>query len=240
MASFSSVKVLGVNVSNVSEDEIIQLCRQYLLGTQPLKIYTLNGEICLQAQSNPQLLEALNSAQIVTADSTNILLAAWIKGSRILQKNSGADLVPRLSELACEMGKSVYLLGAAEGVAEKAAQALKEHFPKLAVAGCSSANPDEDVSLIIHSTNADIVFVAYGAPNQEIWIQQNAKKSGAKVLIGVGGVFDMLSGRLPRAPKIMRQLSLEWLWRLIIQPSRTGRIWRAVVIFPLKVLLSRG
>lgn len=85
---------------------------------------------------------------------------------------------------------------------------------------------------------ADIVLVAYGAPKQEIWIAENKDALGAKLLVGVGGTFDMLSGRLKRAPGWVQSLNLEWLWRFLQQPSRIGRIWRAVVVFPLKVLMS--
>ena len=135
--------------------------------------------------------------------------------------------------------ESVYLLGAKEGIAATAANLLQKSIPNLKIAGTSSKDPnDPNVIYDIRESGADIVLVAYGPPKQEIWIAKNKEKTGAKILVGVGGTFDMIAGVLPRAPKLMRALHLEWLWRLILQPSRIGRIWSAVVVFPLKAIFG--
>lgn len=223
----------------MSWTELDQYCQQALLEDSPKYIVTANGEILLKAAENNSYRETLNSADLVIPESTNLAWVLALKGKPVKQITSGADLVNHLARIAFENQKSIFLLGGREGIAAKAGERLQQINPGLRIAGCSSADPNDPYVLKpIRDSGADIVLVAYGAPKQEEWIAENKDKLGAKILVGIGGTFDMLAGVTPRAPRIFRALHLEWLWRLILQPRRFGRIWRAVVIFPLKALFG--
>jgi len=235
-----SLEILGVRVDRVSWPQIEQFCQEALEGERSQQIVTVNGEFILDAQDKPEFKTVINQADLVIPDSTNIVWVSHFKNKQPLTAvTPGSELVERLAALAVKNQASIFLLGAKPGVTETAGRVLQQKYPGLTIAGTSSANPNQgEMAQRIKITRADIVLVAYGAPTQELWINQHKEGTGAKILVGVGGTFDMLAGRLPRAPRWLQQLHLEWLWRLLIQPSRFGRIWRAVIIFPLKVLTS--
>jgi len=234
-------EILGLPVDLVDWNQVLDFCRERLQLSDPAMIVTLNGEIALQAQSDQQLNAAIKSAKMVLPESANILFALRWLGYPQREKLPGVDLVYKLAGLSQSLGTSIYLLGGEPEVANMAAQKLRKLYPSLKVAGTSSADPDEPkLAAAIKSSGAEIVFVAYGAPKQEIWINRHGRETGAKILVGIGGALDMISGRLPRAPSIMRLLHLEWLWRMVLQPKRVSRIWRSVAVFPLKVLINRS
>lgn len=235
----SKVNILGFGIDSVNWADIEQLARDALNQSQPKHIVTINGEIILQALKNPDLAAAIKAADLVIPDSTNVVWVARWKGTPLKMITPGSDLVWHLCRIAASSGKSVFLLGAKEGIAAKAAEILLKSIPKLKIAGTSSKDPsDPNVVYDIRESEADIVLVNYGAPAQELWIAKYKQETGAKILVGVGGTFDMIAGVLPRAPKLLRALHLEWLWRLILQPSRIKRIWNAVVVFPLKAIFG--
>jgi len=238
MSPSNSVTILGCRIDNVTWDTIIEFAKQALKGSQARQIVTLNGEFILAAQRDEEFRQTINGADLVIPDSTNIVWVSRLRGGNLTQITPGSDCTVKLCELAAKMGKSVYFLGGRGGVAQKSAERLQYQFPGLTVAGWSEADPNSIDPADIAASGADIVLVAYGAPKQDKWIAKNGSATGAKLLMGVGGTFDMLAGRLPRAPKIMRALHLEWLWRLLLQPSRIGRIWNAVVVFPIRALLG--
>lgn len=156
----------------------------------------------------------------------------------------GSDISIDLARLAADSGYRIFLLGAQPGIAEKAAHILKKKIPKLKVAGCYAGSPakEEEKKLVslINSRSTDILLVAYGSPQQELWIDRNLKKIDRPIVaVGVGGTFDFIAGRIRRAPGIIRRLGLEWLFRLVQEPSRRiGRICRAVIIFPFLVWID--
>lgn len=235
----NSVFILGCRVDSVSWQDIDTSCVSALKESKPFHIVTLNGEQILLAQNNQAYQTALLSADLVIPDSTNVIWVSRWLGRGLQQATPGSDLTVRLAKLAAENDRSLFLLGANEGVAAAAATELQRLYPKLKIAGTSSADPDDSTVIAdIARSKADIVLIAYGAPTHDLWIHKNKGATGAKILVGIGGTFDMLAGRLPRAPQWMRTLHLEWLWRLILQPTRIGRIWNAVVVFPVRAILS--
>ena len=154
---------------------------------------------------------------------------------------TGTDLIDDISKIALKKHKSIFFLGAAPGVAKKASAELKKKYGNLKIAGCLSVSATKkNESYIINRINksgAEIVLVAFGAPKQEKWIASNIDKcSSVKLMIGVGGAFDFISGFVKRSPALMRKLGLEWLFRLIKEPWRFKRIYTAVVGFPLMTL----
>lgn len=155
------------------------------------------------------------------------------------ERVTGTDMMQAICQKVTPETK-IFLLGAGEGVAKTAAEKLQK-FRKLNIVGTFSGNADikqeKNILKIINEAEPDIVFVAFGAPKQEFWIERNlAYLTTAKVVMGVGGAFDFIAGVKKRAPKIFQKLGIEWLFRLIIQPSRWYRIFNATVKFPLTVL----
>ncbi len=235
----NSIRLLGCRVDSVTWDQVESFCRQALTGSEPKHIITINGEHILSAQKNEAYRTLINQADLNIPDSTNVAWISHLKGRGLPQVTPGVDLTTRLARIAAETESSVFLLGGRNDVAEEAAKALQKQFPNLKIAGTSNADPNNNQLVEeIRASGAAIVLVAYGAPTHDFWINQNKATTGAKILVGIGGTFDMLAGRLPRAPQFLRTLHLEWLWRLILEPSRFGRIWNAVVVFPFKALLT--
>lgn len=240
MSQKSSLTILGTRVDMVNWEMIEQYCRAALIQGAPKMITTVNGEIALLARKNLEYRRVLNSADLAIPDSTNIVWLARLNGAPRVRPTPGVDLVERLCRIAEEMNKSVFFLGSQNRAGEKAAEELQSRFPDLEVAGVSEAGPnDAKIAGEIRRKNPDIVFVAYGAPNQELWIDQHKEQVTAKIMVGVGGSFDIISGALPRAPRSWRQLHLEWLWRLLLQPKRFWRIVKATLIFPLLAIFSK-
>lgn len=156
----------------------------------------------------------------------------------IKERVSGADLMLDICAKSLERGHKIFLLGAKQGIAEKTAEKLKEYFPALNIAGFYAGSPDgKEITEKIDDSGADILFVAFGAPKQDIWIHENLPKlENIKLAMGVGGAFDFISGKIARAPSFLRSLGLEWLFRLIKEPKRIRRIFNAVIKFPYQIL----
>jgi N-acetylglucosaminyldiphosphoundecaprenol N-acetyl-beta-D-mannosaminyltransferase len=144
---------------------------------------------------------------------------------------NGTDLFPRLCEAASQAGLSIYLLGARPGIAEAAANKMRERYPGLHIAGARDGyfSPEEEAGVVagINASGAAILLVAFGVPRQELWIERWRTDLQPRVCLGVGGLFDFYSGRIARAPVWMREIGLEWVWRLLQEPKR---MWRRYII----------
>lgn len=160
---------------------------------------------------------------------------------------TGTDLVDKIAKTATQNNWKIYLLGGKNDVAQKAADILKTKYPNLLIVGAEEGmilNPDDssqDHNLItkINRANPDILFVAFGAPKQDLFIYRHKQDLNVPVMMGVGGAFDFIAGRVKRAPSVIRSLGLEWLWRLIIEPWRFKRILTATIRFPWKIFLKQ-
>ncbi len=175
------------------------------------------------ARKNPALHRAINQADIVLADGSGVRLAAQRKGTALAENVNGTDLLPHLCCQAVQKSLCVFLLGGQNGVADEAATKLRALFPGLKIVGTQHGyfSPSESQGVVeqINATNADIVLVALGSPNQEAWLEANKHCLNARVGIAVGGLFDFFSGRIPRAPLWLRELGMEWVWRLMQEPK---------------------
>lgn len=154
----------------------------------------------------------------------------------IPQRVTGSDLIPKITQLSEEKGWKLFFLGAGKGIAKKAIQNLKKKYPKTKFSGYYSGSPEiqEEAEIIdrINKALPDILFVAYGSPEQEMWIYRNLfKTKTVKLAIGVGGSFDFLAGNIKRAPVFFQKIGIEWAWRLFLQPKRINRIWKATYHF---------
>lgn len=160
------------------------------------------------------------------------------------ERISGVDLMESLCSASRKHGTKIFLLGAKPGIAEKVKQFLEARHPEVRIVGTFSGSPHEDdfsaIQALIAETQPELLFVAYGAPAQELWIAKHLRElKPVKIAIGVGGAFDFLGGARKRAPKWMQKTGLEWLYRLIQEPSRLRRIWNATVKFPWKVMTNK-
>ncbi|MBI2638440.1 WecB/TagA/CpsF family glycosyltransferase [Candidatus Peregrinibacteria bacterium] len=159
------------------------------------------------------------------------------------ERITGVDLMESICAVSRDKKTPIFLLGAIVGVAEKAKEILEIRYPGVNIVGTFSGSPNDfdfaAINALIAETQPEILFIAYGAPAQELWISRHiAKFPSVKIAMGVGGAFDFLSGLKKRAPKLMQKLGLEWLYRLLKEPSRWKRIWNAIVKFPLRVIRS--
>lgn len=235
----------------------------------PFFVATPNPEMILESKKNKQFKKTLASTDLNIADGIGILWASyflkksqkikstlrlritWLSSlikvamsskkihSVLPERVTGTDMMQALCQKVTPETK-IFLLGAGEGVAEKAAEKMKK-IRKLSIVGTFSGNAgteqEKNIRQMINQAEPDILFIAFGAPKQEFWIQRNLPYlTTVKVVMGVGGAFDFIAGIKKRAPKIFRKLGIEWLFRLIIQPSRWLRIFNATVKFPLTVL----
>ena len=234
-----AVAVLGVRVDDVTYDETLALCRAFIASGRPHLLATVNTEFVMAARRDPEFRRVLNASALNVPDGVGLLAAARLCRCPLREHVRGTDLVERLAGLAAAEGYRLFLLGGRGGAATAAAEALARRHPGLAIAGWfeGAADPTGDaaaVAAVRAAAPVDIVLVAYGAPWQEKWIARNLGATGASVGIGVGGVFNFLAGRAPRAPAWVRRLELEWLYRLLTEPWR----WRRQLALPRFVLVA--
>lgn len=234
-----TVNILGVNVNKYTMEEATQKATELLETEEMSMIFTPNSEILLYASNNPNFAELLNQGNMIIPDGIGVVYGAKILGEPLKERVAGFDLVCNLLPVLAEKGKSIYLLGAKPGVADLAAENLKEKYPKLIIAGTHDGYFKDDQEVIddINASNPDFLMVCLGFPKQEIWIYNNKHRLNAKVAIGAGGCLDVFAGTVQRAPQFYCDHGIEWLYRLIKQPSRFGRML-ALPKFGLKVLFK--
>ncbi|MFA6305260.1 MAG: WecB/TagA/CpsF family glycosyltransferase [Candidatus Gracilibacteria bacterium] len=237
------IEILGVRFDNVSLQEATDKAIKLAKGNSKEYMATPNPEIILEAIKNPEFLAILNKSALNVADGTGILWASryLFKRKVLKERVTGIDLMTEICKKSGEENLKIFLLGATESAGEKAKQKLQEKYPNIKIVGRLSKSPkEEDEKEIIEKINrsgADILFIAYGAPKQELWIARNLPKlTSVHLSIGIGGAFDFIAGTKKRAPKIFRKIGLEWLIRLIQEPKRIKRIWNATVKFPYEVI----
>ena len=206
-------------------------------------VATVNPEFVMRASDDREFARVLESAALCIADGSGIVWAARRQGCDIAAPVTGVDLIPLLAALCARRGFGLYLLGAGPGVADELARQLREHNPRLQVAAyAGSADPsaDDETLARIEAVRPQVLLVAFGAPKQELWIDRLGDRlNGVAVAIGVGGSFDYLTGRVPRAPTWMRRAGMEWLYRLARQPWRIRRM-AVLPAYALQVLRSRS
>ena len=226
------VDILGIQVDNVTYEEALMRMEEFIVDGGPHQVVTVNPEFIMAARRDPHFARNLNEAHLALPDGQGLLWAARILGTPLKERVTGVDTLIRMAAVAAEKGYRVYLLGAAEGVADAAAQELSRRYPKLEVVGTYDGSPaleeEEKILNMIRQARPHVLFVAYGAPQQDRWIARNLSRLGIPVAIGVGGAFDFISGRAGRAPRSLQRLGLEWLHRLFRQPWR----WRRMLALP--------
>lgn len=219
--------IFGLNINNVTMDDAIDLLLPKQKTGQPSDrcktACFVNVNSVNQCASNPRLQASINASDYCFADGSGIRLAAKHLNINIADNINGTDMLPILCQRLQAEDKSLYLLGASPGIANKTAQRLQKNFPKLRIVGVrhgffSQQQNQQEIDLI-NQANADLLLVALGSPHQEHWLQQNAPQLNCSTAIAVGGLFDFFAGKFSRAPLWMRELGLEWVWRLYQDPA---------------------
>lgn len=239
------ISILGVPIDRVTREQALLEIESLLSSGGQHHVMTPNPEMLVEAGKNPTFREVLSRSAMNVPDGVGLLWASrWI-GTPISERVAGVDLFQDLC-LSPSL-PPVYLLGAAPGIAARTGERLSRRNPSLHIVGTESGSPDpaEETGIIqrIHASGAQALFVAFGAPRQDLWIARNLPKMpGIRLAMGVGGSFDFIAGVRKRAPAWLRSAGLEWFWRLIREPRRFRRIISAVLVFPLLVLRggSRG
>lgn len=258
------IKILSVRINILTKGQALDKVAEFLSEAKEHVIFTPNPEMLVAAHKDSYLQGILNKSDLNLCDgkgveqSVKICLSKEDKSkANYFKRIPGVDFIMDICWYAEKYGFSVYLLGSGdEMVIMKTVEKLKEKFPKLKIAGYHpgpklesipnkklkyrSDDNDRVVTDIIQ-TEPDILFVGFGHSKQEKWIHENIEKlPGVKIAMGIGGSFDMISGKIPRAPIFLRKLGLEWLWRLMREPSRFGRVWTALITYPLLFISERG
>ncbi|KYD16954.1 WecB/TagA/CpsF family glycosyltransferase [Saccharococcus caldoxylosilyticus] len=218
-------KYLDVYVSTLNYDEILADIEKRMAAGEKSTIVAVNPEKLIAASKDENVKQLINSATYQIPDGIGVVLASKLKGGRITSRVTGIDMMERLIELSAKKGYRVFLFGAKEEVVKKAKENLEAKYPGLQIVGYSNGYVNDYDSLIqkINESNADILFVALGSPRQELWIKTYMNDLNVKVLQGVGGSFDVFAGHVKRAPKLFRNLGLEWFYRLVTDPKRFKR-----------------
>jgi N-acetylglucosaminyldiphosphoundecaprenol N-acetyl-beta-D-mannosaminyltransferase len=230
----------GVMVDQVDLGATVERIRGFL-GTEGVnQIATVNLDFISIAQRDGYFRDTLNDADLAVADGMPLVWVSKLLGRPLAARITGVELVDECCRLAVEEGASVFLLGAAPGIAETAGRRLRERFPGLRVAGVYAppfgpltADENERILARVAEARPDFLFVALGAPQQDVWIRANRDRLDVPVCMGVGCVLDLLAGKVSRAPVWMQRSGLEWLFRLVQEP---GRLWKRYIVDDLPML----
>lgn len=220
--------VLGVLYDNVTMDEALARGRELLRGERAAYCVTPNAEMAYEALHDEAFRAILNEASLVLPDGAGVVLGAKILKTPLKQKVAGIDFAQNLLGILEEEGSRLFLLGSKSGIAETAAEKMRQKHPSLIICGTADGYflDDADAVRTINDARADVVFVCLGAPKQERFMHDHCGELNVRLMIGLGGTLDGIAGTVKRAPKWMIRLQLEWLYRLIREPRRFGRMLR--------------
>ena len=229
------LQILGVKLDNLNQEEVFVKIDDFLRGRKQHYLVLPYSEFVVEANQDEQFRRILNRADLSLCDGRGLFWAARFLGQPLKKQILGVEL----TETICQKYSKIFLFGGRKEVVEKTA---KKYGSRI-IGWINGYQETERVIEKINQVKPEIVLVGLGMPKQEKWISQNIKKMpSVKLAIGVGGAFDFLSGQIRRAPKFLQQIGLEWLWRLIRQPWRIKRIFKAVVVFSwlvMKALIHR-
>jgi N-acetylglucosaminyldiphosphoundecaprenol N-acetyl-beta-D-mannosaminyltransferase len=244
--------IFGVRLDELASVEQLRgVATGFLDGDRAFRIFTPNPEILLFAREDTEYADVLRSADLALPDGTGVAIVQTLRNGRSVRRWPGVEIAALLLRLAAERGETVAFVGGTPEVAERSAARWRA-LPglKVVTAGAGAtigedglarpADREDEIVDAIRSAAPTIALVGLGAPKQERWIERHADDfPSVRIMIGVGGAFDMWAGSKRRAPRAFRTLGLEWLWRLALEPRRLPRILRATVVFPVLALFDR-
>lgn len=220
------INVLGVGFDDLTLDEAVDRAFELIGQRRGAYAVTPNPEIVQLCRSDETAREAVNNADLVLADGIGIIKAASILGTPLKDRVPGIDFAQAMFARLAQTGGTVFLFGARPGVAQLAAEKLSERFAGLRIVGTNDGYFDDDAPIIekINSAKPDFLLVCLGAPKQEKWMLENRASLDVGLMAGLGGSLDVFSGTVRRAPEAWRKMGLEWLYRLLKEPRRIGRM----------------
>lgn len=238
------ITLLGIPIDNLTMTEAINTILESLNDEKARQVCFVNADCANIAYRNSDYLDVLKQADLCLADGIGLKLGGKLLAKDIVQNVNGTDMFPMLCQSLVGSGRKIFLLGARPGVPEEVAEWIHNHSPEVEICGLHHGyfSPEEEPEIVrrIKESGTHLLLVALGSPQQDMWIRKNLKETGARVAMGVGGLFDFHSGRIPRAPLWMREIGMEWLYRLIQEP---GRLWKRYLIgnglFLLRVVKER-
>ncbi len=223
-------KVLGIRVDSLSFYDTIVEAERLINRRKPAYIISLSALTVLLARADAEFARIIRDAAIVSCDGTGVKLAVRLLHGKDIKRVSGVDLIPHICGFCAERGFGVYFLGSRKESVAGAVKRMKTRFPDLKVSGfCDGYFDEKNVKYVVSGIKKaapQVLFIGLGQPVQEKWINSHMSELGVPLLIGVGGSFDVLSGRLKRAPYLFQKAGLEWAYRLFLEPWRMRRILR--------------
>jgi len=236
------VRIYGVPISKMSMDQTVAYLTNVIEQRQPHQVITANPIMVMAAQDDPAYLSMMQRAELIVPDGTGVVWAAKYVGEPVVERVPGYDLIHELMKVGESRSWKVYLLGASNEVIQAAAEKLRNTYPGIKLVGVRDGyfKDEQDAEVIQDIVDAapDILLVGRSAANQEPWIGKYKQQIGVPVMMGVGGSFDVLSGKLKRAPVIFQKLRLEWFYRLMQEPWRYKRML-LLPKFALKVMRDK-
>lgn len=235
--------IMGIYVNAITMEQAVKFALEKINSKETCMTATPNAEMIMLAQKDKEFANILNSCDMLIADGAGIIWAGEQLGYYFPERVAGADFVENLLKEAIKYKLPVYFLGGAPGVAEKAVKKFQEKNGAFLVAGIHDGyfdkTEEEKIIKDIRNNNTKILLVGMGVPKQEKWIYKNKENLGNIFSIGIGGVFDVMAGVVPRAPKWMQKNRLEWAYRLFKQPQRINRVV-AIPKFMLEIKKWKG
>ena len=239
MNDITPIKILGVPVHPYTMKGAVEKILERVAQNKKTFVVTANAEIIMMGQSDAEYMEILNKAALVLPDGAGTVWAGRKLGYEVPERVAGYDLFLLLMAEAAQNNLKVFFFGAAPGVAAEAKLKFEILHPGVSIVGCRNGyfNDEDNLTIVkeINNSGADLLFVALGAPKQEKWLSKYQDILNPSLLMGIGGSFDVVAGKMERAPKWMQEASLEWLFRLYKQPSRFRRML-VLPKFVIKVL----
>lgn len=236
------VALLDVRIDAIDLASAMQAVRAAIRAGRPSQIVTVNVDFLKLAKSDPAFRRLLNTADLAVADGMPLIWASRLLGTPLPERITGMDVMLGCCAMAADEGHRVYLLGAAPGVADRAGRRLEEQYPGLQVCGTYAPpfgpfSVAEEARMVrqIRDARPDVLFVAFGAPRQDVWIREHMAELGVPVSVGIGGTLNFIAGTINRAPSWMQAGGLEWLHRLAQEP---GRLWKRYLLQDLPVFLQ--
>jgi N-acetylglucosaminyldiphosphoundecaprenol N-acetyl-beta-D-mannosaminyltransferase len=232
--------VLGVGFDDLTMDEAVSAALELMERPGASWVVTPNPEIVWMCRKDKKLRNAVANASLVLADGIGVVYGAKILGRPLKSKVPGCDFGERVFAEMAARDKKLYLLGAKPGVAEKAAENLKNKYPGLQIVGCADGYFKESDPVVekINAAAPDFLLVCLGAPKQEYWMADHADVLNVRLMAGLGGSLDVFAGTVERAPEAWQKHGLEWLYRLKKEPKRIGRMMK-LPLFIIAVLWQR-
>ena len=223
--------LFGIRIINTTISRVVDDCEHILTSGVQTSIGFVNADCMNKCFSDARYHQTLRAMDRVYPDGIGVRLASQMFGTGVEDNINGTDLFPKLCKRLAGTSQGIFLLGARQGVAEAVAENVSGRYPGLVISGCQhgyfTEAEEDDVIERINRSGATVLLVALGAPQQELWLARNRARLDAKILMAVGGLFDFYSGRISRAPIWMREVGLEWSWRLLQEP---GRMWRRYLV----------